>query len=196
VRAVTARRPANRSRRSSCAALAALAALGCGEVEAPAVAVTDEAPGAQAPLQALPLSGWEEDAEGAAADAAEFGPFAACAAGPRVEDALVEFDTGLCTAFSWRAPLAAPVDEGDLVELDVSHTILASETPGEGRMVLRLEGDEVWRWSRPIPAPATATRVQLRAHRALPVGAWLGVHVSNHGANQWRLVGLRIQRAR
>jgi hypothetical protein len=92
--------------------------------------------------------------------------------------------------------LVAPLGEGELFELDVSHPLLASETPAEGRMVLRLDGDEVWRWTRPIPAPATATRVRLRAGRSAPAGTWLGVHVSNHGANQWRLVGLRLHRAR
>jgi hypothetical protein len=143
-----------------------------------------------------PLSGWEPDPEWERADADAFGPFAACPVPvPRVEDGLVEFDTRACEAFSVRAALPTDLARGDLLEVVASHSALQAVAPASGRLHLRLDGEEVWRWTRPIPSTADATTALFEVMRPIPAGRWVGVHVSNHGANQWRLVSLTRYRA-
>jgi hypothetical protein len=58
-------------------------------------------------------------------------------------------------------------------------------------MVFRVDDEEVWQWVKSIPEPADATTARFVATRDIPAGTWLGLHVSNHGANNWRLVSVR-----
>ena len=95
----------------------------------------------------LPLTGWELDPAFMAQDELEFGAFSGCASAlPRVEDGLVEFDTGLCPGYSVRVPLVDAVQTGEFVELVVAHTILFSEIPATGRMIVRVDDKHVWLW--------------------------------------------------
>jgi hypothetical protein len=140
----------------------------------------------------LPETGWELDPVFTATDELEFGAFSGCVSNlPRLEDGLVEFDTGLCPGYSVRVPMTDRVEAGESIELVVAHTILFSEIPAAGRMIVRVDDEEVWRWEKSIPEPADAATIQFVATRDIAAGTWLSIHVSNHGANNWRLVQMR-----
>ena len=140
----------------------------------------------------LPYDGWQQDSASVQADADAFGVAPDCITPlPRIETDVVEFDTGICGSDTVRVPLAAPLRAGDRVELLVAHTLLSAPEAAEGRLVVRIDGEEVWRWVKSIPEPAAAASPRFVVTRDLPAGTWLGVHVSNHGANNWRLYGIR-----
>jgi hypothetical protein len=140
----------------------------------------------------LPDDGWQQDSASVQADADAFGVAPDCNTPlPRIETDVVEFDTGICGSYTVRVPLAQPLRAGDRVELLVAHTLLSAAEAAEGRLVVRIDGEEVWRWVKSIPEPAAAASPRFVVTRDLPAGTWLGVHVSNHGANNWRLYGIR-----
>jgi hypothetical protein len=176
--------------------LSLFGALALAACSAPALERVDGLPPpSAATTELLPLTGWEVDPEWTELDAASYGPFEPCTVPlPRIEEGLVEFDTGTCDAYSVRAPLVAELAAGDWLEVVASTSILDAPTPAEGRLVVRLDGDELWRWERAIPSPADASSARFVARAPLAAGTWIGLHVSNHGANQWRLAALRRYR--
>lgn len=185
--------------RRSIQGLALLVALasGCGETayEPLLRQVDGPVPAGAAIKDLLPSEGWQVDPARAAIDAETYGPFAPCRSPvPRIEDGLVEFDTGSCEAYTVRAPMGHDLQPGDWLEIVMSHSILQAPEAAQGRLVLRVQDDDVWQWERLIPGPAAASTIYLVVQRPIEAGHWLGVHVSNHGANQWRLVRLRRYR--
>jgi len=177
-------------------ALAIGLAMACGdtaqEPELPWQLVNESGVVMVATRELLPFDGWQPDPAAVQADADAFGVAPDCNTTlPRIETDVVEFDTGICGSYTVRVPLAAPLRAGDRVELLAAHTLLSAAEPAEGRLVIRVDGEEVWRWVKSIPEPADAASPRFVVTRDLPAGTWLGVHVSNHGANNWRLYGLR-----
>jgi hypothetical protein len=143
--------------------------------------------------QSLALMEWRMDGEFQADDAAEWGPFPACQTDlPRIEGGLVEFDTAICPGYSVRAAIGAAIPAGAVIEVVTSHTVLLADELSHGRMVLRLAGQELDRWEAVIPGPADARITRWLVNQEIPAGTAFGVHVSNHGANNWRLVGLKV----
>lgn len=114
---------------------------------------------------------------------------------PRVEENLIEFDTGACPAWSVRRASLAAVDAGDTVRLVAWHSVLLSSAAGTGHFEVHLDGDPLIAWETPIPAPLEFFTVEAIAPRDYPAGVPVDLHVRNHGANTWHLSDLRVRRA-
>lgn len=115
-------------------------------------------------------------------------------AGFRVENAMLELDTGRCNYFWLRQPSLAQVAESDTVTVELRHYDLTSVQPAEAHFALTFEGRVVWETDVAIPAQANVIRVDVRAPRGLPLGEDVGLHLHNHGQNTWVFAGLWVHR--
>ena len=103
----------------------------------------------------------------------------------------IEIDTGACPYVWLEQPLRADLRVGDPVSVLAFHAELVSEVPAEGHMAL-LVGDAVlWERTVPIPSePCVYPSVVASPIGAAP-GARLSLHLHNHGANTWNLLGVQ-----
>lgn len=113
------------------------------------------------------------------------------AAATRIEEDVLELDTGICGHISVEQPILSAVEAGEALALLAWHAALTAPAPAEGWMVLTLDGQPLWELRRPIPSgPFVEAREDLLGVDAAP-GALLRLHVENHGANSWRFAWLR-----
>ena len=89
-------------------------------------------------------------------------------------------------------PLGVVAEPGCVITVVASHTILTAPTPATGRMRVALDGRLVLDWEAAIPGPADLATARVGVDERLEAEALLGVHVSNHGANNWRLVSVTL----
>lgn len=111
-------------------------------------------------------------------------------AGFGLEGATLEVDTGACAHGVFEARLLADVEPWHRVELVFWHGDLVSDAAGaEGHLAV-LVGDAVAFERRvAIPAEPDAHTVERSGLRAR-AGDAVVVHLHNHGANTWNLLGL------
>ena len=113
------------------------------------------------------------------------------AAATRIEEDVLELDTGICGHISVEQPILSAVEAGEPLALLAWHAALTAAAPAEGWMVLTLDGQTLWELRRPIPSgPFVEAREDILGVDAAP-GALLRLHVENHGANSWRFAWLR-----
>jgi hypothetical protein len=117
-------------------------------------------------------------------------PNVQCGGGWLVEGARLEVDTGLCNYLSLSAPLLAPIEAGDRLQIRLWWSQLAAIEPAEAHVALTLEDDMLWDLRVPIPGDADAVDVSFDAPRSYSAGSDVHFHLHNHGSNNWSFAGL------
>ncbi len=112
-------------------------------------------------------------------------------AGLRVEEDVLELDTGACPTLIATQPLKGELSQDESLSLLAWHTALASPEPAMGSMKVYLGDTLLWSVQRPIPAPPDVYPMEHLLAPALPAGTPIYVLVRNHGANNWRFAWLR-----
>lgn len=112
-------------------------------------------------------------------------------AGIRVEEDVLELDTGACSTLIATQPLLSDLSQDEPLSLLAWHTALAAPEPAMGSMKLFLGDSLLWSVQRPIPAPPDVYPVEHLRAPELPAGTPIYVLVRNHGANNWRFAWLR-----
>ncbi len=147
-------------------------------------------------------SGWDTATLGAILDpldwhavAPGFGPDGGALdcnqAGIRVEEDVLELDTGACSTLIATQPLLSDLSQDEPLSLLAWHTALAAPEPALGSMKVYLGDSLLWSVQRPIPAPPAVYPVEHLRAPELPAGTPIYVLVRNHGANNWRFAWLR-----
>jgi hypothetical protein len=113
--------------------------------------------------------------------------------GYAVEDLDLELDTGACNYVALSQPVGYRLLAGDELRLVWWHYPLSATLPATAHAALLLDGEVLWQRDVPIPSPADLYDVTVPLVRALPPGASVGLHLHNHGANQWRVQPLLIR---
>ncbi len=110
-----------------------------------------------------------------------------------VEDDVLEIDTGRCSYVTLQQPLAAAVQTGDVVLLDIVHFDLTAPEPAEAHLALLLGGQTLWQDEIVIPSPANRIQVELSITQAHAEQTPVYFHLHNHGQNTWRLMGIWLK---
>jgi hypothetical protein len=103
-----------------------------------------------------------------------------------------EVDTGLCDFLTIQQPAGEAIAAGDTVFIAIAHGELTAPSPSEGYVGLALDGELVWEYQTPIPAPADVVEAEVEVSRDMAPGGNIQVHFHNHGANTWELTSLTV----
>ena len=106
-----------------------------------------------------------------------------------------EVYTGACNWVTVEQPLLEDVRPGDLVKPRLWHFDLTSPTPAEGYAAVAFEGETVWDYRTPIPAPGRLVAHGFVAEDGIPEGTMVQFHVDNHGSNAWSLIEITTEPA-
>lgn len=116
-------------------------------------------------------------------------------AGYYTEEQTLEVDTGRCNFVTLWQPSKIALSAGAVLELEVVHFDLTSESPAEARVAIHVGEPTVDfpSWQQRIAIPGTANTIvdRFTLTRAVPQGTPLWFHLQNHGQNTWRLI--RVQ---
>lgn len=145
--------------------------------------------------QAAWQSAWKQVPAAADPLASHRPPQVVCAyeRGYTVEDLDLELDTGACSYVALAQPVGYRLLAGDELRLVWWHYPLTATLPATAHAALLLDDEVLWQRDVPIPSPADLYDVTVPLPRELPPGAEVGLHLHNHGANQWRVQPLLIR---
>ena len=148
---------------------------------------------APAPEQAdlVTASGWVESVRPDPLASHREHDLACLPEGVRVEGGTLEVETGPCPYADLDHPLAAPVREGDRIEVLGWHGALAAEEPAEAHIALLLGRVILWERTLPIPSEADVWADEVIAPTSGEEGDPLRLHLHNHGPNSWNLRHVR-----
>lgn len=113
---------------------------------------------------------------------------------PAIEEGVLELETSRCDPFVVQQPLQRAIAAGDTLRLLGSHSTLVADTPGEGRLTIRVDGTDLLTYTTPIPANGAFLILEATSPIAAPIGATLQAEVVNHGANSWRVQQISVGR--
>lgn len=101
------------------------------------------------------------------------------------EGGRLEVQTGACAQAWLVQPLPVDLAPGDVLTVSSWHQGLDAAEAGEGHLALVIDGQLVWEVWAPIPSDPELFDGRFVAHRFVPAGADVGVHLHNHGYNSW-----------
>lgn len=152
------------------------------------------------PMQLAAGAEWERETDAAKDPFAAMRPADAVCdpSGFGVDPLTLSFEvrTDVCDYLTVRQGSRAALGVGDVITVEAAHGQLAAAAPATGYMALALDGEVVWEWTAAIPGEVDEVKEEFVVQRALPAGAEMHLHVHNHGANSWELVGLTVTPAR
>ena len=102
----------------------------------------------------------------------------------------VTIETNACPWASLQQPSLADVEVGDSIDLEFWHFNLTAAEPAEAEFGVLLDGQLLYSWVSPIPAPAGLVETTISSPVAAPAGAPLVLHLHNHGDNSYNFVDL------
>jgi len=97
-------------------------------------------------------------------------------------------DTGTCHYVTASQPTKRAIAAGETIKVRLWHFELNAPEVAEAHAALLVDGIEVLNERLPIPQPGGLIVRQVRAARAVSIGAQALFHLHNHGANSWALV--------
>lgn len=106
-----------------------------------------------------------------------------------------EVSTGWCNWATVEQPLLDDVAAGEMVRPRVWHFELTAPEPAEGYAGVAIEGEILWEYRTPIPAPSALASHGWITETEIPAGTLVQFHVDNHGLNSWNLVEITAEAA-
>jgi hypothetical protein len=98
--------------------------------------------------------------------------------------------TEQCPALTVRQTSRAELRAGDTLQIRVYHFALTAPQNASARLIVQLGETRVWERELPIPSPAAEIVEQWEVGEDYPAGTPVLFHVSNHGNNEYTLIGL------
>lgn len=140
-----------------------------------AVALVDAGAWSSAPLASDPLAAHQPEE-------------VVCLPGAWVEEfGVLEASTETCNYLSLEQPLAAGLEAGDRVAIELWWAALLAPEPAAGHLALLVDGELLWETWVEIPAKADARRFEFASPISAEPGARVIFHLHNHGQNTWTL---------
>lgn len=107
-----------------------------------------------------------------------------------VESGDLEISTAACDYLALQQPLLLDVGRGEAIEIVGWHADLFADEPAEGHLALLAGETVLWEYRVDIPADAAVFTSTVDAPERLRAGEPVTLHLHNHGANTWELVGV------
>ncbi len=106
----------------------------------------------------------------------------------------IEVSTQRCGYITLQQPLLTSIVEGDLISLEIWHSLLVSDEESEGVVEISLRGAPLWSETLLIPSPPYSWSIKLESPISAERGELLLFHIHNHGANSYTLHSLAVAR--
>lgn len=109
-------------------------------------------------------------------------------------DGALDVDTGACNYLALEQPARVDVSPGGVVEMRLAHLQLYDPTTEISRahVALAVRGEVVWSREVPIPSAPAVHADDIVLTSGVRVGDPILFHLHNHGANEWKLLSLRV----
>jgi hypothetical protein len=100
--------------------------------------------------------------------------------------------TELCAAITVQQASRAAVHAGDRLQIRAYHFPLTAPEQSSAQLIVQIGETRVWERELPIPSPAAELVEEWEADADYPAGTPVLFHVSNHGNNEYDLIGIDI----
>jgi hypothetical protein len=109
---------------------------------------------------------------------------------PLGDELVLEVNTDYCNHATLRQPSLVGVMPGDTIKLRIWHSPLVGPIKSEAYLALGMDREILWETRIPIPADAAFVTDEIIVEREWPQGTEVQIHVANHGANTYDLLGI------
>jgi len=104
-----------------------------------------------------------------------------------------EVNTDICVYGAFEQPIAAPVQAGDRLVVNLWHESLWAPEPAEAHVAIGVGDQRLWEASIVIPSEANVILAETEAEVSLPAGSAAWVHIHNHGGNSYQFLSLSVE---
>lgn len=108
----------------------------------------------------------------------------------KLEDGVIEVETGICSFVTVRQPLKHALKKGDTLQLIYWHLQLTAASSAYGFFSLTLGTQRIHVNKIPIPSAPQVYEVNVPIKQSFAKGTPLYFHIHNHGSNTWKLLDL------
>jgi hypothetical protein len=110
----------------------------------------------------------------------------------KLEDGVIEVETGICSFLTVTQPLARDLPAGTKLHLIYWHLQLTAASSAFGYFSLTMNDTEIHVNKIPIPSPPKVYDMTLTLKKDFKKGQPIYFHIHNHGSNSWKLLSLDV----